>query len=233
MPTTLEDARTIEDLLQELGDISPRRVRLKPPPGTAEEADVLRLRHADPERRLFELVDGTLVEKAMGFRESLVAAELIRILGEFVRRHQLGVVVGEGGMMRLAKGLVRIPDVAFLSWKQFPERRIPSQPVPALFPDLAVEVVSLGNTRAEMQRKSREYFAAGTRLVWIIDPHRQTAEIRQSDGSEYEISTSAMLDGADVLPGFRVSLADLFQNLPVDDAVRQTPDSPDLDIDRE
>src|SRR5438552_6952402 len=104
---------TLADLLADLGDVSPERVRFTPPPGTATEADLLALQSVTD--RLYELVDGTLVEKAMGFRESLVAATLIRILGAFVTPRRLGVVAGADATLRLAPGLVRMPDVAFVS----------------------------------------------------------------------------------------------------------------------
>jgi hypothetical protein len=66
---------TLDDLLESLGGISPRRVLLKPTPGTATVRDVIRHIDAD-KKRLVELIDGTLVEKPMGFAESMVAATL-------------------------------------------------------------------------------------------------------------------------------------------------------------
>ena len=58
---------------------------------------------------------------------------------EFVQLHNLGLVTGEAGMMRLMAGLVRIPDVAFISWTRLPHQCVPTEPVPDLAPDLAVE----------------------------------------------------------------------------------------------
>ena len=109
---------TLADLLDYLGGIAPERVRLSPAPGTATEEDVLHVH--DHAGRLCELVEGVLVEKAMGFRESFLAAALIIILGNFVRPRNLGLVTGPDGMVRLAAGLVRIPDVAFISWTVSP-----------------------------------------------------------------------------------------------------------------
>jgi Uma2 family endonuclease len=113
MPSMLT-AVTVSDLLHQLGDIPPERVRLQPPPGTATEADVVAV--LSREERLCELVDGVLVEKTLGYYESYIAATLIRLLGNFVVAHDLGIVAGADGMMRLAPGLVRIPDVSFVSW---------------------------------------------------------------------------------------------------------------------
>ena len=149
MPSLLT-AVTVSDLLHQLGDIPPKRVRLQPPPGTATEADVVAVHNR--EDRLCELVDGVLVEKTMGYYESYIVATLIRLLGNFVVAHDLGIVAGADGMMRLAPGLVRIPDVSFVSWEKLPGRRLPRQAIPDLVPDLAVEVLSEGNTPREMAR---------------------------------------------------------------------------------
>ncbi len=100
--------RTVAELLHRLGDIPPDRVRLVPAPGKATERDLLK-----PDNKLCELVDGVLVEKAMGYDESLLAVELAMYLAAFVKQHRLGEVTGADGTMRLMPGLVRIPDVAF------------------------------------------------------------------------------------------------------------------------
>jgi Uma2 family endonuclease len=147
---------TVSDLLHQLGDIPLERVRLQPPPGAATEADVTAVHSR--ENRLCELVDGVLVEKTMGYYESYMAATLIRLIGNFVVEHDLGMVAGADGMMRLAPGLVRIPDVSFVSWEKLPGRRLPCQAMPDLVPDLAVEVLSEGHTPREMARKLTSIF---------------------------------------------------------------------------
>jgi Uma2 family endonuclease len=159
------------------------------------------------------LIDGVLVEKIMGLRESILAAELIRLLGNFVRAHRLGVVAGEAGMMRLAEGLVRIPDVSFISAARLPGGKIPREPVPRLAPDLAVEVLSEGNTSQEMARKRQEYFEAGVQLVWEIDPRQRTVTVYASPEEFSTFGETNLLDGGDVLPGFTLSLAELFAEL--------------------
>ena len=65
----------------------------------------------------------------------------------------------------------------FHSWNRLPGRESPKEPIPDLAPDLAVEVLSEGNTKAEMTRKVREYFDAGVILVWLIDPRKRTAQV--------------------------------------------------------
>jgi Uma2 family endonuclease len=199
---------TIADLLRRLGKIPARRVRLDPMPGTATEKDVIRI--LDEENRPCELVEGTLVEKAMGYEESEIAAYLITCLNNFVLPRKLGIVTGESGAVRLFPGLVRIPDVAFASWDCFPGRKRPKTPVPHLAPDLVVEVLSKGNTKPEMVRKLGEYFQAGVRLVWLVNPKTRTARVYTAVDRMVLLKEDQALDGGDVLPGFSLLLSELF-----------------------
>jgi Uma2 family endonuclease len=205
------ELETLADLQHHLGDIPAWRIRLKPAPGTATEADVIAI-HAR-EKRLYELIDGVLVEKGMGFRESLLAASLIVFLDRFVRPRKLGVITGEAGMLKLRIGLVRIPDVAFISWDSLPGRKVPKEPIPLLAPDLAIEVLSASNTIEEIKRKCREYFKAGTSLMWIVDPKARTVTIHTSPRKGKVLTESQTLDGGSVLPGFTLSLRELFAEL--------------------
>jgi Uma2 family endonuclease len=205
---------TVAELLDRLGGVSPSRVRLRPHLGTATEKDVADVQAR--ERRLYELVDGVLVEKVSGFLESYLAAVLIRILGNYVEQHDLGIVAGESGMMRLAEGLVRIPDVSFISWDRIPGRQIPRAPAPDLVPDLVVEVLSAGNTTNEMERKLHEYFGAGVRLVWYVDPQAPSVRVFTSSDQMTSMGQDGILVGGSVLPGFALSIREWFShaNLP-------------------
>ena len=207
MSATFVEPPTIADLLHDLGDISPQRIRLRPAPGRATEKDVVRIEAK--EDRLYELVDGVLVEKVMGAKESLLACILIQMLKNYLDRNPLGVVLGEAGMLQLRPRLVRIPEVSFISWDQMPSGEFPSEPVPSLCPDLAVEVLSPSNTTAEMTLKVSEYFEAGSRLVWIIDPETKSAEVYTAPDSCRRLKASQSLDGGDVLPGFKLLLKEL------------------------
>jgi Uma2 family endonuclease len=109
---------------------------------------------------------------------------------------------------------MRAPDVSFIRWERFPGRRFPDEAVLQLAPDLAVEVLSRGNTRKEMQLKLKEYSAAGTLLVWYIDPERRRATIYTSPVDGEQIDEKGVLDGRDVLPGFRLKLKKLFAHAP-------------------
>jgi Uma2 family endonuclease len=200
--------RTMADLLEHLGGIPPHRVRLHPTPGTATEQDVIAI--LEHERRGCELVDGVVVEKSMGLYESFLALALAHFIQSYLDDDDLGIVAGEQGMIRLLPHQVRIPDVAFYGWAQFPNREIPSEPIADVHPDLAVEVLSKSNTKKEMERKLREYFEAGTQLVWVVDPKARTVRVCTNPRKSKLITEDQTLDGGDVLPGFRLPLRKLF-----------------------
>jgi Uma2 family endonuclease len=160
-----------------------------------------------------ELIDGVLVEKTMGYAESLLACAIIELLRGFVRKHNLGIVLGEAGTLRILRDQVRIPDVSFLSWDRFPGGKLPKTPIPAVAPDLAVEVLSDSNTEGEMRRKLRDYFTTGVRLVWYVDPRTRTVAVYTSPDQCTALDESAILTGGDVLPGFELPLRDLFAEI--------------------
>jgi Uma2 family endonuclease len=201
------EIKTLADLQQRLGGVPLERIWFHPAPGTAGEKDVIAAERK--ENRLCELVDGTLVEKAMGFEESRVAGELLYLVKAYLERNDLGICVGADGMMRIAPGLVRIPDLSFITWDRLPGRESLKEPIPDLAPDLAVEVISEGNTKSEMARKVREYFDAGVRFVWLIEPRRRTARVFSAIGKSAILRADQALDGGAVLPGFVIRLSDL------------------------
>jgi Uma2 family endonuclease len=110
-------------------------------------------------------------------------------------------------------GKVRLPDTGFISWDRLPGREAPTDPILDLAPDLAVEILSKSNTKAEMKRKLREYFEAGVRLVWLIDPKTRTILVHTSSKASTKLAVGQSLDGGDVLPGFALPLAELFECL--------------------
>ncbi|HEV3145220.1 MAG TPA: Uma2 family endonuclease [Gemmataceae bacterium] len=203
---------TNAELLEALGGIDPGRIRLRPLPGEATEGDVLTF--LEKEHRLFELVDGTLVEKVMGMKEAWIAGIILTEINLFLSVHDLGFATPGDGPLKILARLVRMPDVSFISWLQLPERKIPDQPIPELYPDLAVDVFSTGNTWAEMKRKLKEYFLAGTRLVWIVYPETRTVDVYTAPEKHATVGENAILDGGNVLQGFKLPVAKLFAKLP-------------------
>lgn len=199
---------TFADVQQRLGGIPPERIHLYPWPGLATEQDVIEVRARTG--RLCELLDGILVEKPMGFYESVLALALGDALRAYLQGRNLGIAAGEAGMLRIGRNRIRIPDVSFIRWERLPPGR---DPVPAVCPDLAVEVLSESNTEQEMQGKLDEYFAGGAQLVWIIDPRTRTARSYRGPGECTLIDPAGSLTGGDLLPGFVLRLQDLFAEL--------------------
>jgi Uma2 family endonuclease len=198
----------LNDLLTRFADYPPERVRLRPAPGTATKQDVLDIDRA--EGKLCELIDGVLVEKAVGFKESLLASWLGRRLGNYAEQHDLGLVLGADGTVELFPHQVRIPDVSFYSWGKLPGRQVPEEPIPELHPDLAVEVISRTNTRKEMFEKRKDYFFAGVKLVWFIDHRARTVEVFTAVDQVTTLADTDTLTGRDVVPGFTLLVSDLF-----------------------
>ncbi|MFO0942719.1 MAG: Uma2 family endonuclease [Pirellulales bacterium] len=204
-------ASTWEERLHDLGNVPASRVRIDPAPGTATIEDVNRLR--DTEHRLYELVDRTLVEKSMGWQESLLAGVLLHWLHAYLDAHRIGVATGPDGMTRLFGDTVRGPDVAFVAWGRMPNGKIPTDPIPDLVPNFIIEVLSSSNTYAEMSRKRREYFHAGVELLWMVDHRTRTVTVFFSAQEAKVYSEDHILDGGNVLPGWQVSIAELFGRL--------------------
>jgi Uma2 family endonuclease len=212
-PSTLHPLRQFANAAQwlaALGDVPLERIIVDPLPGTATEADLLRF--VEREDHLCELIDGTLVEKPVGSWEGLVAVNLIFLLKSYLAKNRLGVVFADASPMRMKIGRVRLPDVSYFSYGRLPKTL---DPVFAESPDLAVEVLSEGNTDKEMNQKLIEYFQSGTRLVWFIDPRPRTVAVYHRPGKPTTVLTEqSTLDGEDLLPGLTIAVAELFSDVP-------------------
>jgi Uma2 family endonuclease len=199
---------TLADQLERLGNIPPERIRWQPYPGTATIEDMLEFRRRTG--RSCELIDGILVEKAMGWEESILAALLIGYLNQFAVPKKLGKVSAPDGPYRLSSRLVRYPDVAFIKRDRLPRAKSPKKSVCEVVPNLAVEVLSKGNTVGELERKRREYFKAGVDLVWIVDPVARTVRVYTGPRAFTILAEGDTLDGGKVLPGFSLSVRQWF-----------------------
>ena len=151
----------------------------------------------------------------MGFEESSLAVWLGHLLLTGIGDQDLGKLSGESGMMRLASGLVRAPDLAFTRWSKFPAGERSAGRIADLVPDLAVKILSASNAPGEIRRKLGEYFSAGTEIVWIVDPARRVVVVHTAPATCTILTEADTLDGAGVLPGVHFPVSRVFQKTPV------------------
>src|SRR5437899_5498889 len=135
------------------------------------------------------------------------------LINQFVIPNNLGYVTGEAGFYELPGGTVRGPDVSFTSWDRLPGRRRPAEPIPLGGPEFVVEVLSPSNTKREMALKRDEYFRGGVRLVWELDPRQRTVRVYTALDHYQDFTAADTISGDPVLPGFTLSLHDLFAEL--------------------
>jgi Uma2 family endonuclease len=208
VPTSRLQFKTVAELQTYLGGVPAERIRMQPLPGQATEQDILTI--LATEDRICELVDGILVEKPMATYEALLAGVLLHFIQSYLDDHDLGIALPGDGLLRLFPGRVRAPDVSFISWKRMPNQELPDEAIASLAPDLAVEVLSESNTEEEMTRKVQEYFQAGGKLVWIVDPEARTVAVYTSPRRSVVLTEDDTLDGRKVLPGFSLSIRKWF-----------------------
>lgn len=178
---------------------------VRPEPLTAEEFEQM------TETKGAELIDGELREKQVGGESSYVNNEFGRAIGAFVREHSLGWVFdSECGYQCFPTHprTVRKPDVSFVRRGRFPNERLPRGHV-RIPPDLAVEVVSPGDTWYEVEEKVAEYLAVEVPLVWVVNPDCRTVHVYRPDGTVTRLRDTDVLTGGPVLPGFQVRVAEL------------------------
>ena len=159
-----------------------------------------------------ELVRGEVIEMApVGGEHGDVQLEIGVRMRLHARQHQQGYVVVEVGFcLRCSPDTVRAPDVAFVAQARYPTE-LPRAFIPG-GPDIAVEVVSPGDTMTQVQEKVEEYLAAGTRLVWIANPATRTLTVHYPNRTSRTLRADEILSGEDVMPGFEVCVGDLFSH---------------------
>ncbi len=166
----------------------------------------------DDERR-YELQGGYLVsEPPPGFRHGSVAARLCALLDEWVRSRKLGAVTSDVGFVLAREpDTVRAPDVSFVSRKRVEAVEDLTKPFPGA-PDLAVEVVSPGQPPGELHAKVADYLAAGTRLVWVVDPAAERIMAYRTLLAPRVLEREHTLEGEEVVPGFAVDVRRVFES---------------------
>lgn len=162
----------------------------------------------DPER--YELIDGDLVERAMGYESDVLGAGLLIRVGGYVLEHNLGRVAQAGTGLNIfgRADMIPRPDGVFVSRER--SRRQPEQGFLETVPDIAWEVVSPNENATRLRQKVAMYLEAGIRLVWVMWPAASEIDVYRPDGTRTVLRASDHLTGEDVLLGFSVQVGDLF-----------------------
>ena len=113
----------------------------------------------------------------------------------------------------MESGNLLSPDVSFIARSRLPGAGIDDEKYFRGSPDVIVEVVSPWDRDARLREKMTDYFASGARLAWIIDPREKSALVYTAADNPRLLRVTDALDGEDVLPGFRLPLAELFAEL--------------------
>jgi Uma2 family endonuclease len=174
---------------------------------TAEEL----LRMPDDGYR-YELVRGELRKMApAGYLHGRIAINITTPLDRHVRAHNLGVVCAAETGFKLASNpdVVRAPDVAFIRRERVEEVGDVEGYWPGA-PDLAVEVISPSDTYADVQEKVVDWIEAGTRMILLVMPRKRTVTIYRSLTDIVMLTEHETLDGADVVPGWKLPVRELF-----------------------
>jgi Uma2 family endonuclease len=168
--------------------------------------------HMDDDEYRYELVRGELQRMSpASLRHGIVAATLARLLGNYATSTAAGVVVGAETGFLLARNpdLVLAPDAAFIQSGRV-SATDDQEGFIELAPDLVVEVVSRSDRLTDVSDKVADYLSTGVRLVWIVEPRSKRITAYTPDRTARVLSDDDELDGGEVLPGFRVPVAEIF-----------------------
>jgi Uma2 family endonuclease len=160
----------------------------------------------------YELVKGELIRTApAGYQHGEVAMNIGARLHEYVKRHNLGGVYAAetGFVLTQDPDTVRAPDAAFIR-QELVEKAESTTGYWIGPPDLAVEVVSPGDTVSEVEDKVAEWLEAGARLVWVVSPKLHTVTVYRSLTDIVTLTGKDTLNGGDVVPGFQISVTEIF-----------------------
>lgn len=157
----------------------------------------------------YELVGGRLEERNVSVESTRVAARILRLLGNFAEENALGDVYGSDLMVRAFRdpGEVRKPGIAFVSSGRVPEG---DPEFLNLAPDLIVDVVSPAELAYDVHARTNSWLGAGVRLQWVVWPHLKLIDVCRADGSREIVRQTATITGEDVLPGFAITVSELF-----------------------
>jgi len=160
----------------------------------------------------YELVNGKPIDMGnSGMEHGGIGSFLGGLLAIYVRREKLGIVCDSSTAFALNNGNKRSPDVSFVDRERLKGLKSPPRGFFQGSPDLAVEILSPSNTVEEIHQKIVEYFENGTRLVWVIHPDERYVLVYHSPEPDRFLRPDNTLDGEDVVPGFSMAVAELFE----------------------
>lgn len=169
------------------------------------EAFITRAENAD---KLFELINGEIVEKMPSYEPSHIAGWILTFINMYLLQNEIGYTTTADGGYILDDDNTLIPDVGYISKARMPE--IPDREVPT-YPDLAIEVMSPTDRKRGLRLKAEKYLSYGTKMVWLVFPDEQQVEVYTPDEDVIMIGVDGTLDGRDVLPGFKLAVKDIFK----------------------
>ena len=160
----------------------------------------------------YELVKGELRRMSpAGSEHGAIIINVSVLLGQHVKSNNLGVCFAAETGFKIASDpdTVRAPDVAFVRRERIPGSGIPKKFFPGA-PDLAVEVLSPGDTYSEVVEKVEDWLGAGTSAVWVVDPRRRSVSVYRSMTDVKRLSGADELDGGEVVRGFGCKVSEIF-----------------------
>ena len=162
-----------------------------------------------------ELVRGRIrVMTPASGKHGLVSGNIFGLLRSHVRLHRLGICFADstGYILPNLPNTVRAPDASFVRTDRLPAGGV-SDGFLLLAPDLAIEVLSPSESVMSVSEKLDDYFAAGTRAVWVIDPDARSVTVHELGAAPVATGNDDTLRGGSVLPAFACDVAELFEGL--------------------
>lgn len=159
----------------------------------------------------YRLIKGELITMSpAGSEPGAIVVNLTVLLGQHVKANKLGIVFGArtGFIIEENPDTVLAPDVAFISREHIPESGIPKKYWPGA-PDLAVKVLSPGDTTREVEKKVNQWLTAGARVVWTVNPKQKSVTVHRASKEASTFSETDEPDGEDVVHGFRSRVSEI------------------------
>ena len=156
-----------------------------------------------------ELVDGQIVVSPAGFRHSEIAARIAFIVATYLENSPIGKVYSADVGVLFPNGNLRSPDVTFVRNEKLPDGISP-EGFGEVIPDLAVEVLSPGDSMRHVAQKIGEFLEMGVPLVWLVDPKRESVTVYRSLSDTEQCGMDDTIDGGTVLPGFSSRVSRFF-----------------------